>query len=163
MDFKDFICNFSHHFYKKLVRNKMGFDLFAYDDFINDIFNDFPIVISDDDDDEIKKYFDNLDDPDFISPNKISFEKFCKMLYNFIDPHNAILITTRMLLLVEKAFIEEFGSNWNKLRRDDKRKKERILEKFYENADTIINCIQTEPDKYLRYVREFIVKKYSKY
>lgn len=84
------------------------------------------------------------------------------MLYNFIDPHNSILITTRMLLMVEKAFIEEFGSNWNKLSRNDKRKKERILEKFYENADTIINCFQEEPDKYLRYIREFFIQKYKK-
>ena len=86
---------------------------------------------------EINFYLDNFDKSNIVFPSKISFEKFCQMLYNFIDPHNAILITTRMLLMVEKAFIEEFGSNWNKLSRNDKRKKERILEKFYENADTM--------------------------
>lgn len=137
-------------------------NFFGYDhdiEFINDILDDKLIVISGDEDDEINpNHFKELD---IFLQNKMTFTEFCKKLFEYIDPHNAILITTRMLLMVEKAFVEEFGSNWNKLRRYDKRKKGLILQKFYENADTIIGCIQSEPEKYLRYVRELIVKKYS--
>ena len=137
-------------------------NFFGYEndiEFINDILDDKLIVISDDEDDEINpNHFKELD---IFLQNKMTFTEFCKKLFEYIDPHNAILITTRMLLMVEKAFVEEFGSNWNKLRRYDKRKKGLILQKFYENADTIIGCIQSEPEKYLRYVRELIVKKYS--
>ena len=143
----------------------MDLDFFGYDndnEFINDILDDVQIEISNDEDDDMKIIVDNLQEPDIFLQNKMTFTEFCKKLFEFIDPHQAILITTRMLLMVEKAFAQEFGVSWNKLKRDDKRKKERILQKFYENSDTIIMCIQNEPDKYLRYVREIIVKKLSK-
>ena len=147
----------------------MGQDLFGYDegneDFFNYIFDDVQIDIFGNDDDDIifKDVLENSNDNEIFPERKLTFDDFVKTLYGFIDPHQALLITTNMLLMVDKAFAEEFGNKWNKLRRDDKRKKERILQKFYENADIILQNIQNEPDKYLCYVRQYILKKYSLY
>ena len=86
-------------------------------------------------------------------------KKFAKYIYSKIDPDDAILITKEMLIKLEKAFISEFGHKWNKLRRDDKRKKERVLQRLYENVNIIYDKLENEPDKYLIDVKKSILNK----
>lgn len=97
-----------------------------------------------------------------VRSTKMPFSEFVKYIYNKIDPEKSILITKDMLLMIEKAFILEFGEKWTKLTRKDKRKKERVLRGLHENFDLLYSNIESDPDKYLRFTKELIIKKYVK-
>mgnify|MGYP001128561995 CR=1 FL=1 len=104
----------------------------------------------------------NTDTINYETQKIMTYEKFVKYIYSKIDPDDAILITKEMLIKLEKIFASEFDHKWNKLRRDDKRKKERVLQRLYENVNIIYDKLENEPDKYLIDVKKSILNKYNK-
>ena len=115
------------------------------------------------DSDFINNPFDDDDSNDGYQidlPKIMSYSEFKKYLQKKIVPDRSILVTKEMLIKVDKAFYEEYGKTWIKLTRDDKRLKEKVFQKMYKNVNTIFSCMQKEPDKYLRYVKELIIVKY---
>lgn len=127
-------------------------DLFAY--MLDNTWSDPDFINNPFDDD------DSSEESQIDLPKIMSYSEFKKYLQKKIVPDRSILVTKEMLIKVDQAFYEEFGKTWIKLTRDDKRLKEKIFQKMYKNVNIIFSCIQKEPDKYLKYVKELIIAKY---
>lgn len=88
------------------------------------------------------------------------FDHFVHYLHDKIDPEGIFLITSNILLNIEKPYIENFGNEWIRLTRNEKRKKETIIKGLYKNVNLIYKTLESDPNKYLRYSHEIILRKY---
>lgn len=92
----------------------------------------------------------------------MSFEQFIKYIHSKINKDKYYLITSNMLMKIEEPFIDEFGKEWIRLTRDEKRKKENILKGLYKNVNLIHKALEENPDKFLQPCNTMIINKYCK-
>lgn len=90
----------------------------------------------------------------------MTFDHFVHYLCDKIDPERIYLITSSILLSLEKSYIEDFGNEWIRLTRNEKRKKKSIYQGLYKNVNLIYETLECDPNRYLRYSHEAILKKY---
>lgn len=92
----------------------------------------------------------------------MSFDQFIKYIHTKINKDNNYFITSNMLMKIEESFINEFGNEWIRLTRDEKRKKDNIFKGLYKNVNLIHKALEENPNKYLQSCNTIIIQKYCK-